>query len=342
MTPIKTPSNEINASILSELLKSNGNFVSGNHVADSLNISRVSIWSHLEKLRKDGFILEAIRNRGYRIQKEPASAHPDLISAYLKLKGIPPPPLVYLEETDSTNNEVERQLANKRSTPFVVISGKQTQGRGRYGRTWHSNDHGNLYVSFGFKPNSPPPLIKSFTPWIATQLCHLLHQEFALPIEIKWPNDLLFNGKKICGMLVESHIDVDSTRDLILGIGLNINGNPQNWPEELQQIATSIEVESGKTFNINKVSASVIACILSAYTRFTNNTWQVDLPPLWAKYDALYNKHVKGFHGTTPIEGIAKGINDLGALKLLQASGSVLLLDVGEISFSGPTKLNKY
>lgn len=335
----KNPNNLINISILSAMLKAGNSFVSGNDLATPLNISRVSIWSHLKKLQKNDFLFEAIRNRGYRLQKEPNKIHPDLLNAYLNLNNTPLP-LIYLDETDSTNSEAKRQLSNTSPppTPFAVITTKQTQGRGRHGRTWYSNDPGNVYISFGFKPNLPSPLIKSFTPWIATKLCDHLNQNFNLPIQIKWPNDLVLNGKKISGMLAESHIDIDSIRDLIFGIGLNINGNPQTWPPELQETATSIQHAIGKPSNLNQMTASIISCVLCAYNQFIQNSWQPSLPPLWSKYDFLYNKHVKGFHGTTPIEGTAKGINDLGALKLLLNNGSLVLLDIGEISFSSPIK----
>lgn len=338
MSRPKTLAKEINISILSKMLEAGDNFISGNDIAHSLNISRVSIWTHLEKLRSEGFIFEAVQNRGYRILTQPSIIHPDLLAAYLKLNNIELP-LIYLDETDSTNSEVERQIAHQRPTPLVVVSCKQTQGRGRHGRSWYSNDTGNVYISFGFKPNISPSLIKSFTPWVAAQLCHHLNEEFKLSIELKWPNDLVFKGKKISGMLAESRIDVDHTRDLIFGIGLNINGNPTTWPSELQQVATSIEAATKTSFNINKMSSSVISCILSSYNMFIDNQWQTALPTLWSKYDSLYDKHVRGFNGNTPIEGTAKGINDTGALKLLQTNGTLLLLDMGEISLSSPIKI---
>lgn len=336
MIDLKNSTNSINISILSALLKDRNSYISGNDLADELKISRVSIWAHLEKLKKTGFSFEAIRNRGYRIEKEPDIIHPDLLNTYLNLNHSTLP-LIYLNEVDSTNSEAERQLSNKNgSTPFAVVSNQQTQGRGRHGRSWKSNDPGNLYLSFGFKTNLPPTLIKSFTPWMATVLCDLFNQEFNIPIELKWPNDLIFHGKKIAGMLVESRIDVDSARDLIFGIGFNINGNPQNWPQELQAIATSLKAETNQTYNINKMTASIISSILDAYQKFIDNTWKAILPELWSRYDSIYDKYVKGFHGDQPIEGIAKGISEVGALKLLLNNGTLLLLDIGEISFSAP------
>ncbi|PWU07443.1 MAG: biotin--[acetyl-CoA-carboxylase] ligase [Verrucomicrobia bacterium] len=334
---LKAQTNSINNSILSTLLEADQAFVSGNELAQSLNISRVSIWSHLEKLKEAGFSFEAIRNRGYRIEKLPEKIHPDLLNIYLRSLNLDLP-VIFFDTIDSTNSEAERQLSNKILPPLVVVSNQQTQGRGRHGRSWQSNDPGNLYLSFGFKSNFSPPLIKSFTPWIAAKLCDSLNQEFNIPIQIKWPNDLILHGKKISGMLAESRIDVDSTRDLIFGIGFNINGNPQNWPQELQAIATSLKAQTHQTQNINKMTASIIHSILSGYNQFLDNTWQTSLTNLWKKYDSLYDQYVKGFHGTEPIEGIAKGINEFGALKLLLNNGSVLLLDIGEISFSNPIK----
>lgn len=338
MTFLKTDSNLINVSILSAMLKAGTSFISGNDLADSLKISRVSIWAHLEKLKKTGFDFEAIRNLGYRIQKEPDIIHPDLLTTYLNLNNSSLP-LFYFDEIDSTNSEAERQLSNQQSaTPFVIVSNQQTQGRGRHGRCWKSNDPGNLYLSFAFKPNLHPSLIKSFTPWITTKLCDHLNREFNLPIKLKWPNDLIFHGKKISGMLAESRIDADSTRDLVFGIGFNINGNPLNWPPELQRVATSLKAETNISYNINKMTASIISATLSAYHQFIDNSWKTTLPSLWSKYDFLYDNYVKGFHGTNPIEGTAKGINEIGALKLLLNNGSLLLLDIGEISFSNPIK----
>lgn len=339
MSHSKIFAKKINISILSKMLESGENFISGNDIAKTLDISRVSIWSHLEQLRNEGFEFEAIRNRGYRLLAQPSVIHPDLLAAYLKLNNVELP-LIYLNETDSTNSEVERQLTRQAQTPFVVISGKQTQGRGRHGRSWYSEDSGNVYISFGFKPNLSPSLIKSFTPWISAKLCDHFNQQFKLPILLKWPNDLIFNGKKISGMLAESHIDVDHIRDLIFGIGLNINGNPKTWPQELQQTATSMEAITDTSFNINKMSASVINCITNSYLQFINNQWQAYLPSLWSKYDFLYDKQVKGYHGPVPIDGTAKGINDTGALKLLRGDGTLKLLDIGEVSLSNPVKIS--
>lgn len=317
------------------MLEAGSDFVSGNDLAALLEISRVSVWSHLEKLKDDGFEFEALRNKGYRLKKTPSFIHPDLLNAYLWNNNTSLP-VIYLEEIDSTNSETERQLANNHSTPFAVITGKQSKGRGRHGRVWYAEDRGNAYISLGFKPNFSPDLIRSFTPWIATELCHNLVLKYHIPLKIKWPNDLMIYGKKVCGMLAESRIDMDGIRDIVLGVGINISGNPETWPEELQQKATSLEAACKCSFNINEMVAYILSIMLNAYNQFINNTWRIAFEKNWPHYDILYNKEVNGFHGRMPVEGIAKGITEEGSLRLLLKNGKIELLDAGELSLSEP------
>lgn len=329
------PDNTINVQILSKLLQSGVNFISGNDLAKSLDTSRVSIWAHFNTLRQEGFEFEAIQNKGYRIKSTPGELHADLIKAYLHNSNIDLP-IIYLPEVDSTNTEAERHLADNHPTPFAVISSKQTAGRGRHGRSWLSENEGNTYISFAFKPNISPELVNPFTPWVATQLCHHLSQIYDIPLQLKWPNDLLIKGKKVCGMLAESRVDFDHTRDLIFGIGTNINSDPKSWPKELQKTATSLKAACSKAFNINEFAANILATILNAYNEFINNNWKDKLQELWPTYDVLYNKEVHGFHGTIPINGVAKGIANDGALKLLLPDGTLKLLHAGELSLSSP------
>lgn len=325
----------INTNILVKMLQTKEKFVSGALLAADIGVSRVSIHSHLEQLRKEGFAIEAIRNRGYRVTKLPITIQKDLLNAYLKILKIQTP-VIHLREMDSTQNEAERQISNSTTLPFVVITGKQTAGRGRHGRSWYSKDSGNLYASFAFRPNFSPKTILTITPWLAVNLCHLLNEEFDIPAQVKWPNDLILRGKKISGMLAESRIDMDHTRDLIFGIGLNINGNPETWPKELQSIATSMTYEMGKSFNINQIAAAIIKTIFHAYHEFSENTFLDKFNTFWKKYDSLYDQFITGYHGTLLIKGTAKGISEAGKLKLLQEGGTLRLMEVGEVSLSQP------
>ena len=181
--------------ILRELLAHEPDFLSGTTLAAKLGMSRVSVWLHMEKLRAQGFTFEAARSRGYRIAQRPPGLHLELIQAHLKGRrhdfGI-----VLLDEVDSTNDEAARQLAAGRTAPFVVLARRQTRGRGRLGRSWHSEDNGNLYASFAFRPRIPPGRMAIFTLWMGVNACELIANFAPLAPGIKWPNDILFAGRK--------------------------------------------------------------------------------------------------------------------------------------------------
>src|SRR5690606_18217155 len=134
---------------------------------------------------------------------------------------------------DSTNDEAARQLAAGRTAPFVILARKQTRGRGRLGRAWHSEANGNLYASFAFRPRVPPGRMAVFTLWMGVSICELIANFTHLQPGIKWPNDILFDGRKAGGMLTEARIDSDQIRDLIFGLGLNVNAPAADWPADL-------------------------------------------------------------------------------------------------------------
>src|SRR5690349_17905472 len=159
--------------ILRELLTRDPNWVSGSTLAAKLGVSRVAVWQHMEKLRAAGFTFEAQRSRGYRIATRPPSIYAPLIETLLKSR-----PrnfsLVVLDEVDSTNDEAARQLAAGRPAPFAILARRQTRGRGRFGRSWHSASSANLYASFAFRPRVEPERMQTFTLWMGLNICELL------------------------------------------------------------------------------------------------------------------------------------------------------------------------
>ena len=203
--------------ILRELLAREPGWVSGASLAEKLGVSRVAVWNHMEKLRAQGFEFEAKRARGYRLAARPPALHAALIELQLKLhpRGFT---LLVLDEVDSTNDEAARQLAAGRSAPFAILARRQTRGRGRFGRAWHSEENGNLYASFAFRPRVPPDRMQTFTLWMGVNICQLIANFSLLEPGLKWPNDIVFDGRKAGGMLTEARVDADQIRDLVLGL----------------------------------------------------------------------------------------------------------------------------
>jgi BirA family biotin operon repressor/biotin-[acetyl-CoA-carboxylase] ligase len=290
----------------------------------------------MEKLRAAGFKFEAQRARGYRIAERPPTLYAPLIETQLKVRA-KPFSLLVLDEIDSTNDEAARQLTSGRPTPFAVLARRQTRGRGRFGRVWHSESPGNLYASFAFRPNVPPAGMQTFTLWMGVNVCELLTNFAALSPGIKWPNDILFDGRKAGGMLTEARVDADQIRDLIFGLGLNVNAPTAGWPAELARRAISLEEVAGNPLDINRLAAALIGRVLLAYDTFAGGEHLQTFADLWHKYDLLRGKTVGLLEGGRRHHGTVTGLDDEGALLLRDEQGHAHRFRAGEVTLEKET-----
>jgi BirA family transcriptional regulator, biotin operon repressor / biotin---[acetyl-CoA-carboxylase] ligase len=317
--------------ILKALLEAKSSFVSGSALADQLGISRVGIWARLEKLREGGFEFEAVRHRGYRMTSEPSTVSEDLLRAYLQLDGTDIN-LRFHPEIDSTSSEAERLLSHGEATPLVVVAQRQTSGRGRLGRQWHSADDGNLYFSFGFRPQMVPGQMQMITLWMGVQICRYINERLGLPAQVKWPNDIVSGQRKLCGILAEARVDADRARDLVFGIGVNVNSDCSQWPTETAAVATSLAQLGGKPLKINLVAAELVETVSRAYDRYVSGRYTEEIFELWSRFDSLRGKVIRGMRGHEEIVGTARGIDENGNLLLLVKGGETRRIQSGEIS----------
>ena len=292
--------------ILRELLAEKTGWVSGTALASRLGVSRVSIWQQMRKLRAQGFVFEARRARGYRLVAQPAILHPALIELQLKVRprGFT---LVVLDEIDSTNDEAARQLGAGRPAPFAVLARRQTRGRGRFGRVWHSEDSGNLYASFAFRPRVAPDRMQTFTLWMGVNLCELIANFTGLAPGLKWPNDIVFAGRKAGGMLTEARVDADQIRDLVFGLGLNVNGSSAGWPGDLPRRAAALADLTGAPLDLNRLAAAIIGRVLLAYDRFAEGEHLRTFAELWHRYDVLRGRRATVLEGGRRHTGTVAG-----------------------------------
>jgi len=317
--------------ILRELLAHESNWVSGAALAVKLGVSRVAVWQHMEKLRAAGFTFEAQRARGYRLVARPSAPHAVLIETQLKVhpRGFS---LLVLDEVDSTNDEAARQLAAGRAAPFAVIARRQTRGRGRLGRAWHSEANGNLYVSVAFHPRVAPERMGAFTLWMGLNLCELLANFTSIAPGLKWPNDLLFDGRKAGGMLTEARVDADQIRDLVFGLGLNVNSPAGGWPDDLARRAISLAEVTGAPLDFNRLAAALLGRILLAHENFADGDYTKTFADLWHRYDVLRGKPITLLEGGRRHHGTVAGLDDEGALLLRDTQGRTQRYRAGEVT----------
>lgn len=319
--------------ILREMLAADAATVSGARLAKLLGVSRVAVWMQLQKLIRQGFVFEARRSRGYRLVKTPDTLHPALIHAYLS--GRPrPPQLVCLDTVDSTNSEAERLLATGAAVPLVILASRQTAGRGRRGRVWHSPAAGNLYSTFVFRPKLEPARLHDFTLWMGLNVCELVSNFAKLEPGLKWPNDLHVNGRKAGGMLTEARVDADQIRDLVFGLGLNLNGRAADLPRDLQKTAISLADATGAPLDLNRFAAALIGRVLTAYDQFLEGGYRDKFATLWKRYDVLRGRPVTVTQGTRTVAGTATGIDNEGSLIVRLNSGRSERFRAGEVTLS--------
>jgi BirA family biotin operon repressor/biotin-[acetyl-CoA-carboxylase] ligase len=325
---VASPSTDV--VILRELLAAGDEPVSGPRLAKMLGVSRVAVWHHLQRLTREGLTFDAVPKRGYRLGPPPEHLHAALIHAHLARQRVPQ--LVCLETVDSTNSEAERRLAADAEVPLVILARQQTHGRGRRGRPWHSAANGNLYSTFVFRPRTEPARLQDFTLWMGLNLCELVEKFCRLSPQLKWPNDLFLDGRKAGGMLTEARVDADQVRDLVFGVGLNVNGRAAQLPPELRKVATSFADAAGTPVDLNKFAAALITRVMRAYQQFTDGSYRDTFTALWERYDLLRGRPVTVIQGTRTISGTATGIDPEGSLLVRTTAGATERFRAGEVT----------
>ncbi len=327
---------DLDSSILLAFLEADGDPVSGDRLAKELGVSRVAIWSRLERLRASGYVFAASTRKGYALRSVPRHLEPALLDAHLRLLKVSPK-VEFLAEVDSTNSEAERRLAVGQEAPFAVLARTQKAGRGRLGRKWHSAPSGNLYLSLAFRPFIPPERLKPFTLWMGLALCAHVEKSLGLKLGLKWPNDLQSpDGRKVAGMLTEARLDADSVRELVFGVGLNLTGASKDFPADLRATAGSLEAALGSPLDLNREAAGVIAALFRAWEQFEEGTWSRSFRKLWSHHDVLAGKSVRvGLRGD-PVAGVVDGIDDEGSLILRTGGGRRAIVSSGEVTLRKP------
>ena len=327
---------DLDSSILLAVLEADGDPVSGDRLAKELGVSRVAIWSRLERLRASGYVFAASTRKGYALRSVPRHLEPALLDAHLRLLKVSPK-VEFLAEVDSTNSEAERRLAVGQEAPFAVLARTQKAGRGRLGRKWHSAPSGNLYLSLAFRPFIPPERLKPFTLWMGLALCAHVEKSLGLKLGLKWPNDLQSpDGRKVAGMLTEARLDADSVRELVFGVGLNLTGASKDFPADLRATAGSLEAALGSPLDLNREAAGVIAALFRAWEQFEEGTWSRSFRKLWSHHDVLAGKSVRvGLRGD-PVAGVVDGIDDEGSLILRTGGGRRAIVSSGEVTLRKP------
>lgn len=320
--------------ILSLLRNSNG-YVSGQQLCDKFGVSRTAVWKAINQLKEEGYQIESVPHKGYRLLETPDVLSKSEIASRLTTKWAGRN-LYYFDETGSTNIDAKRFAEEGAGHGTVVVADMQTSGRGRRGRMWQSPSGSAIYMTILLKPDFLPDKASMLTLVMALSVAEAITEVTDLFAGIKWPNDIVLNKKKVCGILTEMNVEQDYIQYVVIGVGINVNNaTPEEFPEEIRQTATSLRIELGTLLSRAALIERVLFCFEKNYDTFVR---KLDLSELMESYDKhLLNldSEVKVLDPKGEFTGIARGINETGELLVEKENGETVQVYAGEVSVRG-------
>ncbi|WP_368504478.1 biotin--[acetyl-CoA-carboxylase] ligase [Alkalihalophilus sp. As8PL] len=307
--------------LLKIFLEHEGEYVSGEKISQELGCSRTAVWKHIEELRKNGYKLDSAPRKGYRMVTKANGIHSHEIKQYLKTNYLGHE-LTYFDAVDSTQYVAHKLAQEGVKQGHVVIANEQTAGRGRLGRVWHSRSDTSISMSLILRPSLPPQKTPQITLLAAVAVVRAIKKNTGLTCEIKWPNDILLNGKKLVGILTEMQADPDLVHSVIVGIGLNVNQQKDDFGEDIESIATSLSIASGKTVDRANLIADILSEFEWLYDEYLIEGFST-IRPMWEAYSISVGTYIYARMIKEVIYGYAKGITDDGVLLVEDEHGKV-------------------
>jgi len=319
--------NPVTARILERLLH-DGGFVSGEDLCGEPRISRSAVWKHIVALRKAGYAIEAVSGKGYRLNSLTGDPVAEEVGPLLDTVSFGRQ-FTWLESTDSTNLRARALAREGAGEGCVVVADSQTGGRGRMRRAWLSPSDVNLYCSIVLRPSVPSIRVPEIPLLAAASIHGAIAAECpGLDIFIKWPNDIIAGSRKLCGILCEMESEPDFTHFVVVGFGLNVNLDPV--PEELLDIATSLAIETGRTFSRARLLAAVLNRFEQLYLEWCGRDDLTFLLPLLEAHAWLKGHELKIEQFNRVLTGTEAGLSPQGHLLLRTADGSIMHVTSGE------------
>ncbi|MGP6147149.1 biotin--[acetyl-CoA-carboxylase] ligase [Jeotgalibaca sp. A122] len=300
--------------------------ISGQKIADELGVSRTAVWKAINTLKADGYLISSTTNAGYKLINPSDSLNTAAIKPLLDRKLI----VETYQTIDSTNAEAKRRLNDNPHEDILILAESQEKGRGRLGRTFYSPSRNGIYMSLTLHDLNPQNDATLVTTAAAVAVCQAIEELTDLKPRIKWVNDIFIDGKKICGILTEGTLSLETQtiQSIILGIGLNVLED-ENLPAELQQIVGSL-FKKESPVSRNHLAASIINHFFRIYETMGTREYLDE----YRERCFVLGRNVSFVKNNETYSGLAIGIDDTGALEIQLTDNTITKISYGEISIN--------
>lgn len=317
---------------LLKILRESRDYVSGQQLCRHFGVSRTAVWKMIRQLKEDGYEIEAVKNKGYRMREIPDVMTAEELGSRLRTAWMGRN-CIYMETVDSTNTRAKRLAEEGAPSGTLVVAEEQTGGKGRRGRGWSAAKGENIMMTLLLRPQIRPEHASRMTLLTAMAVARGIRKETGLPAGIKWPNDVVVHGKKVCGILTEMSAEIDYINHVVIGTGINVN--QEVFPEEIRTTAGSLCMECKEKICRAKLAAEVLEELEKLYEIFLQTE---DMSALCREYNELCvnrGHEIRVMEPGKEYTGTTDGINASGELVVRKADGSTVCVYAGEVSVRG-------
>lgn len=319
--------------ILMMLYKNRNRFLSGQRISEEIGCSRTAIWKHIRELIHEGYTIEAVQKSGYKLAGAPEGLNEAALSVDLHTRKIGRH-IRFYDSIGSTQKEALRLADEGAEDGTVVITNEQTAGRGRLGHNWQSQRGKNIAMSLILRPGLSIEKTPQLTLVAAVAAAETIEKEAGFSCGIKWPNDILWQGQKLVGILTELQAEANFVKAVVMGIGINVNTEADAFPEDLRGQAGSLFSITGRKYDLSRFTRIFWEIFESLYQLFLSEGF-IAIKPLWEKRAISLGKPIRIRRpGGVVLRGKALGINDEGILLLQQDDQQIVPVYSADIEWN--------
>jgi BirA family biotin operon repressor/biotin-[acetyl-CoA-carboxylase] ligase len=320
--------------LLRSLRAQQGQWISGAVLCRQLQVSRTAVWKHIGALKTFGYRIESSPRRGYLLREIPDRLVPQELREGLQTTVIGRAEIHYFPCTESTNRQAKTLAGGGAPSGTLVLAEEQTAGRGRRGRSWFSPPGAGIYLSVILRPDITPQEAPRFALATAAAVAAAVQETTLVETRIKWPNDILAGGRKLGGILTEAVLEMDRVEYLIIGLGLNVNLDRIDFPQDLRETATSIQAETGRWTSRIVLTRRILESLETTYHEYR----QRGFAPILQRWEAL--TEMKGRRVAVDVmgrtyTGEVTHFDADGCLVIREAGGEAMRLFSGDVNYLG-------